>query len=154
MEATPIAARPGRGRCGCWERRIGMGSEDRTGFTCVVTQRDGAAVLTVTGDLDMTSAAEFRRGLLQAMSRRTPPFIIADLREVGFCDSSGLGALISAANTTEAAGGRLVLSGVQSRLARLLKVTGLDKRFQFSDPPGGLLGTLTRVHNAGTAAWN
>jgi anti-sigma B factor antagonist len=124
-----------------------MGSEDRTGFTCVVTQRDGAAVLTVTGDLDMTSAAEFRRGLLQAMSRRTPPFVIADLREVGFCDSSGLGALISAARG-------LVLSGVQSRLARLLKVTGLDKRFHFCDPPGGLLGTLTRVHNAGTAAWN
>ncbi|SEG96768.1 anti-sigma B factor antagonist [Nonomuraea solani] len=107
-----------------------MGSVDRTGFSWVVTQSDDAAVMSVMGELDLASVIEFRRGLGQAMANPTPPLVIVDLAAVDFCDSSGLNTLIWAANTVEAAHGHLVLSGTQPRLTRLLRMTGLHKRFR------------------------
>jgi anti-anti-sigma factor len=106
-----------------------MRSADRTGFSWVVTQSDDTAVLRPVGDLDLASKEEFRNGLTEAMSCLRPPSVVVDLQEVAFCDSSGLNTLIWAANTVEAAGGSIRLSGVQPRLTRLLHVTGLDKRF-------------------------
>jgi anti-sigma B factor antagonist len=110
-----------------------MGNVGQAGFTVVAEDRDGVAVLSPIGDLDLASAAEFRRSLANAMSRLDPPLIIADLQAVDFCDSSGLNALIWSANTVEAAGGRLVLSGITPRVARLLQITGLGKRFRAGD---------------------
>ncbi|MEV4798457.1 STAS domain-containing protein [Nonomuraea sp. NPDC049421] len=114
-----------------------MGSIDRAGFSWVVTQRDDAAVLSPCGDLDLSSMEEFRSGLAEAMSCLRPPFVVVDLHEVDFCDSSGLNALIWAANTVEAAGGRLRLSGLQPRVSRLMRMTGLDRRFTLQDAPAG-----------------
>ncbi|MEW9550522.1 STAS domain-containing protein [Nonomuraea sp. NPDC050783] len=98
-------------------------------FSWIVAERHGVAVLSATGELDMASAEEFRRGLTEAISHVRPPLVVVDLRGVEFCDSSGLNALIRASSTVQAAGGRLVLSGLRPRVARLLLVTGLDKHF-------------------------
>ncbi|GAB2909339.1 STAS domain-containing protein [Nonomuraea fastidiosa] len=114
-----------------------MGSIGRTGFSWVVTQRDDAAVLCPCGDLDLSSMEEFRSGLSEAMSCLCPPLVVVDLHEVDFCDSSGLNALIWAANTVEAAGGRLRLSGLQPRVSKLMRMTGLDRRFAFQDAAAG-----------------
>jgi anti-sigma B factor antagonist len=110
-----------------------MGGTDRTGFSWIVTRRDDTTVLSPAGDLDLASVEEFRSGLTQAMTDLTPPHVVVDLHDVGFCDSSGLNALIWAANRVEEAGGRLRLSGLQPRMTRLLRMTGLDKRFAASD---------------------
>ncbi|WP_433432157.1 STAS domain-containing protein [Nonomuraea sp. CA-141351] len=107
-----------------------MESLGQAGFSWTVTRRDGVAILTPAGELDLSSAAEFRRGFSHAMSQVKPVLIVADLQCVDFCDSSGLNALIQAAGTVEAEGGRLLFSGIQPRVARLLRMTGLDKRFR------------------------
>lgn len=106
-----------------------MANADRAGFSWIVTQRSGAAVLSPVGDLDLFTINEFRDGLTEAMSCLRPPCVVVDLQEVPFCDSSGLNTLIWAANTVEAAGGTLRLSGVRPRMVRLLHMTGLDRRF-------------------------
>ncbi|UBU16159.1 STAS domain-containing protein [Nonomuraea gerenzanensis] len=106
-----------------------MRSADRTGFSWVVTQGDDSAVLRLAGELDLASKEEFRNGLAEAMSCLRPPSVIVDLQDVAFCDSSGLNTLIWAANAAEAVGGSVRLSGAQPRVARLLRMTGLDKRF-------------------------
>ncbi|WP_187414595.1 STAS domain-containing protein [Nonomuraea sp. PA05] len=106
-----------------------MRSADRTGFSWAVTESDDAAVLRPAGDLDLASKEEFRNGLAEALSCLRPPSVIVDLQDVAFCDSSGLNTLIWAANSAEAAGGTLRLSGAQPRITRLLRMTGLDKRF-------------------------
>ncbi|MFB4280528.1 MULTISPECIES: STAS domain-containing protein [unclassified Nonomuraea] len=112
-----------------------MANAQCTGFTWIVTQRDGAAVLSPEGDLDLATMEEFRNGLAQAMKCHRPPLVVVDLQGVGFCDSSGLNTLIWAANTVEAAGGRLQLSGAGPRVTRLLRLTGLDRRFSPCDTP-------------------
>ncbi|MEV0614407.1 STAS domain-containing protein [Nonomuraea sp. NPDC050404] len=114
-----------------------MGYADRTGFSWIVTQRDDAAVLSPHGDLDLASMSEFRDGLTQAMECQRPPEVVVDLQGVSFCDSSGLNTLIWAANTVEGAGGRLRLAGAQPRVTRLLRMTGLDKRFSLCDSTAG-----------------
>ncbi|MCK2215725.1 STAS domain-containing protein [Actinomadura sp. ATCC 31491] len=121
------------------------------GFSWIVTQQDGVAVLSATGDLDLASAAEFRRGLSEATSGGRPPLVVADLGGVEFCDSSGLNALIQAANAVEAAGGRLVLSGLRPRVARLLRVTGLDRRFHAADDVAAAASVATGSGEARTS---
>ncbi|GAA3661235.1 STAS domain-containing protein [Nonomuraea antimicrobica] len=114
-----------------------MGSADRIGFSWIVTERDDSAVLSPAGDLDLASMEEFRNGLTQAMACMRPPLVVVDLEGVAFCDSSGLNTLIWAANAVEAAGGRLRLTGLQPRVTRLLRLTGLDKRFVVCETTGG-----------------
>ncbi|MEV0390630.1 STAS domain-containing protein [Nonomuraea sp. NPDC050643] len=127
-----------------------MGSVDRTGFSWVVTQSDDAAILSVAGDLDLAAVPEFRRGLTEAMSGQAPPLVIVDLGAVDFCDSSGLNTLIWAANAVESDKGHLVLSRLHPRLTRLLRITGLNRRFHTCETvveatamlslPSGLIG--------------
>ncbi|WP_063765239.1 STAS domain-containing protein [Nonomuraea candida] len=112
-----------------------MGNANRTGFSWIVTQSGDSAVLSPAGDLDLASMEEFRHGLTEAIACLRPPRIVVDLRHVGFCDSSGLNTLIWAANTVEGAGGGLRLTGAQPRVTRLLRLTGLDKRFHLCDTP-------------------
>ncbi|MEV0161427.1 STAS domain-containing protein [Nonomuraea fuscirosea] len=114
-----------------------MASADRTGFSWIVTQRDNTAVLSPAGELDLSTMGEFRDGLTHAMECIRPPLVVVDLQDVPFCDSSGLNTLIWAANTVEAAGGTFSLSGAQPRITRLLRLTGLDKRFSLCDTSAG-----------------
>lgn len=106
---------------------------DPTGFSWIVTRLDDASVLRAAGDLDLASVEEFRAGLAEAMAEPTPLHVVIDLQDIDFCDSSGLNALIWAANRVEETGGRLVLRGLRPRMARLLRMTGLDRRFAASD---------------------
>ncbi|MEU4514929.1 STAS domain-containing protein [Nonomuraea wenchangensis] len=123
---------------------------DESGFSWIVTQQDGVAVLSATGDLDLASADEFQRGLSEAIAQATPPLVVADMGAVEFCDSSGLNALIRASNAVESAGGRLVLSGLRPRLSRLLLVTGLDRHFRAADDVSAAASLLTSPDGART----
>ncbi|MEV0629372.1 STAS domain-containing protein [Nonomuraea wenchangensis] len=121
---------------------------DESGFSWIVTQQDGVAVLSATGDLDLASADEFHHGLSEAIAQAAPPLVVADMGAVEFCDSSGLNALIRASNAVESAGGRLVLSGLRPRLSRLLLVTGLDKHFAAADDVAAAASLLTSPDDA------
>lgn len=53
--------------------------------------------------------------------------MVLDLAEVSFCDSSGLGALVSIWQAVQARGGALALARVPRRCALALAITGLQK---------------------------
>ncbi|HEX8630136.1 MAG TPA: STAS domain-containing protein, partial [Catenuloplanes sp.] len=53
--------------------------------------------------------------------------LLLDLGAVGFCDSTGLGALVRLHRRTEASGGWLRLAGPGPDLRRMLAVTNLDR---------------------------
>jgi anti-sigma B factor antagonist len=59
--------------------------------------------------------------------------IIVDLEEVGFLDSSGLGALVGALKRVNERGGRLVLACPEGSPLKVLTITGLDKVFAIHD---------------------
>lgn len=127
-----------------------MGTPERTGLSWTVTQRNEITVLSASGDLDLATVAEFRHGVDHALSRSERPLLVADLYEVDFCDSSGLSALIWTANSVEAAKGRLVLSRIQTRVAHLLRMTGLASHFRVCDNVSDAAEVLTRPDDAPT----
>ena len=80
---------------------------------------DGHAVLTLSGDLDMTTASDVRaaaRGCL----RQSPPYLCLDLSAVSFCDVAGLRALRLVRCDAIAAGAGFRLLRPSPHVARIL----------------------------------
>ena len=83
--------------------------------------REGVTVISVCGEIDIASAPR----LSACLGALTAPFVVLDLTDVRFSDSSGLGLMIRA---WKARPGGFVLAAPQRQVARLLRTTGLDTR--------------------------
>jgi anti-sigma B factor antagonist len=91
-----------------------------------VEERDGFAVLSVRGEVDVYTAPRFRERLIELVSEGKHK-IIVDLEGVDFLDSTGLGTIISALKRARTHGGDMRLVCTQPRIKRLFEITGLDK---------------------------
>jgi len=89
---------------------------------------DGHPLLTVVGDLDMSTAPSLTRAALSLIADGARDVII-DARELAFCDSSGLATFVQVAARISPDGGRLAIAGPQSIVRRILEVSGLDEAF-------------------------
>lgn len=87
---------------------------------------DRCVVVSVVGELDAGGAPRLRAELDQALSPGSPPNLVIDLTEAPFCDSVGLGLLVSALTRVR---GHLVLAVAPGMIARLLAITNLDRHF-------------------------
>ncbi|MGV9884650.1 STAS domain-containing protein [Streptomyces sp. NPDC003006] len=83
------------------------------------------ALATVTGDVDVRTAPLLRTQALDVI-QHGPLHLTLDMAQVGFCDSSGLSALIGIWHAAQTAGGSLSLADVPQRLMRMLAITGVD----------------------------
>ncbi|MEU4724977.1 STAS domain-containing protein [Nonomuraea dietziae] len=96
-----------------------------------VRQGAAAVVLALSGELDVGTTAlltrEVDRLLTQAQAH--PPGVIVEVSQLGFYDSSGLGALIGVRKRLVAAGRPLVLVGAHGTVEQILHRTGLDQVF-------------------------
>ncbi|HEY1296120.1 MAG TPA: STAS domain-containing protein [Chloroflexota bacterium] len=92
----------------------------------VVAHGDGVAVAEMVGDLNLLCASDVRARLAAAVNDGHSRLVV-DLTQVGFIDSSGLGALISGLKSARQAGGdlRIACPGEQARV--VLKLTTLDR---------------------------
>jgi anti-sigma B factor antagonist len=95
-----------------------------------VDRRDGAVVLSLTGELDLYNAEEVRGALLDACAGE-PDLLVVDLEEVRFIDSTALGVLIEARSRMANGSFRLAAPGLETR--RALEVSGLDRHFLVHD---------------------
>lgn len=85
-----------------------------------------AAVVRARGDIDLATAPSLRSALKAALA--THREVVLDLSQVTFMDCAGLGALVDARNQADRCGGRLLLRGAGRPVARLLHLTGLQRR--------------------------
>lgn len=84
------------------------------------------AVLAVSGELDLATAPGLRERV-RDMASDEPLKVALDLTEVGFVDSSGLGAIVACLKHVRELGGDLVLVAPDaSPVAKLLRLTGLE----------------------------
>lgn len=79
------------------------------------------------GDVDVATVAEARAAFDEATSGHPDDDVFVDLTDVSFVDSTGLGMFIGWHKATMAAGRHLRLECVPSRVARMLRLTGLDQ---------------------------
>jgi anti-sigma B factor antagonist len=77
------------------------------------------------GDLDIVTSEEMKRQLA-ALVESGSSTVTVDLRNVGFVDSSGLGALVAIHHFATAKGARLVVRRVPPHVRDLLTLTRLD----------------------------
>lgn len=84
------------------------------------------AVLQVAGEIDACTAPMLREQIRE-LAAKGAVHLIADLGQVSFLDSTGLGALIGGLKRLREAGGSLTLVTLTPRILRLFQITGLTK---------------------------
>ena len=86
---------------------------------------DGAAVLSVRGEVDHANAADLKRAIRSVLADRRPHTIRIDLGLVTFIDSGAVGSLVAAHRMARAEGAGLVVSNVSPFVGRQLAVAGV-----------------------------
>ena len=77
------------------------------------------------GDLDIVTSEDVKRQLAAIVETGTDT-VALDLEDVGFVDSSGLGALVAVHHYAEAKGSHLVVRSVPTHVRDLFTITRLD----------------------------
>jgi anti-sigma B factor antagonist len=93
-----------------------------------ITAGADCAVLRVTGEVDVYTAPQVRERVIK-LAADGVRHVIADLREVSFLDSTGLGALVGSLKRLREQDGSLRLVASQGRITQLLRLTQLDTVF-------------------------
>jgi anti-anti-sigma factor len=83
----------------------------------------GATLITVAGEVDATTSADFET-YIDHVRRRLDEHLIFDASQLSFLDSSGLAVLLAAATLAHAHGAAVHLIAPQPRVSRLLTITG------------------------------
>ena len=85
----------------------------------------------VNGEVDVYAAPALREGMTELLQHGQS--VVVDLTEVGFLDSTGLGALVAARTTAAEHGAALPLVCTHQRILKLFTITGLDGVFKIHD---------------------
>ena len=102
-------------------------------FTCTATHGGlDAAWVHVTGELDMATAPELERILLQAQQHAG--LIVLDLRELAFIDCLGVHTIVDASVRARKAGRRLILVRGRPDIYRVFRLTGSFAEIDIGDP--------------------
>lgn len=104
-----------------------------------VSERNGFAVLAVSGEVDVATVPRLREQLHSLVAQGSNR-IVVDLEGVEFLDSTGLGVLVGALKRVRAHDGELRVVCPQSRVRKVFEVTGLTKVFSLHDSVDDAVG--------------
>jgi anti-anti-sigma factor len=99
------------------------------GAALSVRGQGGYNIVTISGEMDIASVPALREQLL-GLLRPHASRVVIDLSEVTFCDASGLAMLVGASRRAGQLGGVLRLAAPTPLVATVLRLTGLDSRFE------------------------
>ena len=124
---TRVVRRPGGARDGDTLHDVStpVTSEELMVFDLdVTTHDDGVAVVTVVGEVDVSTAPALRQELLRLASESSgPPRIVVDLGGVDFLDSTGLGVLLGGLKRVRSKDGSLVLARAEPHVRKVFEIT-------------------------------
>ena len=92
-----------------------------------IMMKKGVLVAMLEGELDLNSADGYREAIDAAIMRTDAMYLVFDLSEVTFIDSSGLGMMLGRYKKIEQKGGRSAMCGIGMGLSRMIEVSGLRK---------------------------
>ncbi len=96
-------------------------------LTITVDEHEFPARVVVRGDLDLEAGDELEAVLLPLLRPGARVEVVCD--RIDFADSSGIAALVSAAQSADEVGAHLVLSDPSPRLLSVLALTGTHSLF-------------------------
>ncbi len=92
-----------------------------------IAQKDGVAIVTLIGDVDLESSPIAREVLLAAVDKNGP--VLANLVQVDYIDSSGIASLVETLQAAKSKGHGFGLVQVSESALRVLELARLDKVF-------------------------
>ena len=112
--------------------------------TLNLTVRNGGqeTLVSLSGELDLSSAPALREVLAATFEDDRPRRIILDLSDLIYLDSTGLSIFVTAHKRATAAGMEFCLVNPNSSVGQLFKITALDHFFMILDSTGSI-GTTT-----------
>jgi anti-sigma B factor antagonist len=128
MADTDLPGAPAPGQLGSHDG-VPRPGED---FTMMTWPVPGAMVLSLGGELDL-AAASLLLGRVQALVEQGHRRIVLDLAHLGFCDCSGLRALLRAREIATESGGWARLSRVGGLIRRVIELTALGQALECYD---------------------
>ena len=98
---------------------------------CEIRDEGDAAVVALSGDVDLESSPRVRSALLDCVSTRSA--VVVDMSAVSYIDSSGVASLVEAFQTARKSDTRFVLAQVSEAAMRVLELARLDRVFTIVD---------------------
>lgn len=89
---------------------------------------NGAYVISLTGEVDLYTAPEFKEQLLEIVGKGGKE-VVVDLSDTTFIDSTTLGVLVGGVKRLRPNGGQLTLVCNDRNITKIFEITGLDKVF-------------------------
>jgi anti-anti-sigma factor len=106
--------------------------------------RDGCTVLSVTGELDLSSADRFTGAVRELVAAAPAVRLVLDLPRLTGWDSSGLAALILVRQQVSARpGAQMAVAGLPGHLLQRLRMAGLDGEFTLADTVADAAGIFS-----------
>lgn len=103
-------------------------------FRLEVRPEGRAILIVVHGELDLASGPELETELGR-LAEPPPEFLIVDLRQLDFMDSTGLSILVKAHQRAVDEGREFGLVRGTQQVQRLLELTGVTERLPMADSP-------------------
>ena len=97
-----------------------------------VAAGESGPVLTLSGEADLTTAAELSEALTAQLDSGAPRLTV-DVSRLWFADSAAIRALVMAGRTLKDRGGGLDLVNPQPAVARALSLLGVDQMIEVRD---------------------
>jgi len=91
-------------------------------------RRDGVLIVVPNGRIDSNTSPEFGRHM-NAVIDRGDVNIVVDMAGLEYISSTGLSVFLSSAKKIKAAGGRMALSGLNSRIRLAFEMSGFLRLF-------------------------
>ena len=89
---------------------------------------NGVQVISLTGEVDLYTAPEFKQELLRVIGER-PKQVVVDFTDTTFIDSTTLGVLVGGVKRLRPEGGQLSLVCRDRNITKIFEITGLDRVF-------------------------
>jgi len=99
-------------------------------------------ILDISGHIKGSEVSQFR-GTVQKSIAEGRHHLVANMQDVGFIDSSGVGMLITCHQDLKAVGGQLVLMNLSDDIYDLFEMTSIDRLFEIVDNEQDLLSRQT-----------
>jgi anti-sigma B factor antagonist len=96
---------------------------------CETKQVDDVLVIEIQGEIMGGADSESFRNIIYEAIEEDKVFIVADLKNATWMNSSGLGMLISGLTTLRSSGGDLRLTNLSEKVRRPLEITKLESVF-------------------------
>lgn len=108
------------------------GTPSKPGFDLHVERRASAAILRLSGELDIIGA-DLLEARIKELEGNSPDLVVLDLRKISFMDSTGLRSLLLARARGSEEGWSLKLIHGPDPVHRVLELTRMDEVFDFAD---------------------